>query len=104
MQTGGKSAARCIIGENNGQSIGMTEVLLAIKIGRKKDRRQSWLTASLWPQVVKFDLFANYRFNDRLKVGIYLANATDQMDATTTTFGYNFHPGRTLTANLEYRF
>jgi len=64
----------------------------------------SFLTGSLWPQTVKLDLFASYRFNDRLKMGIYLANATDQMDATTTTFGYNFHPGRTLTANLEYRF
>jgi len=70
---------------------------------RLPDKNQ-FLTASLWPQVIKLDLFASYRFNDRLKMGIYLANATDQMDATTTTFGYNFHPGRTLTANLEYRF
>lgn len=63
-----------------------------------------FITASIWPKMLKFDLFANYRVNDQLKVGVYLANLTDQMDATTTTFGYNFYPGRTLTANLEYRF
>ncbi|SHI25598.1 TonB-dependent receptor domain-containing protein [Pollutimonas bauzanensis] len=66
--------------------------------------KSDFITASLWPKVIKVDLFANYRFNDDLKVGIYLANLTDQMDATTTTFGYNFYPGRMLTANLEYRF
>lgn len=64
----------------------------------------SWLVAYLWPKVIKMDLFANYRFNDQFKVGVYLANLTDQMEATPTTLGYNFYPGRTLTANLEYRF
>jgi len=59
---------------------------------------------SLWPKVIKVDLFVNYHINDRLKAGLYLANLTDQMEATTTTFGYNFYPGRTLTASLEYRF
>jgi heme acquisition protein HasR len=58
----------------------------------------------LWPKVIKFDLFINYQLNEQFKAGIYLANITDQMDATTTTFGYNFYPGRTLTAHLEYRF
>lgn len=66
--------------------------------------KSKFITASLWPRSIKFDLFSNYRFNDQLKVGVYLANVTDEMDATTTTFGYNFYPGRTLTANLEYRF
>ncbi|WP_131189765.1 TonB-dependent receptor domain-containing protein [Stutzerimonas kirkiae] len=63
-----------------------------------------WIDAYLWPRVVKLDLFANYRFNEQLKVGLYLANLTDEMEATPTTLGYNFYPGRTLTGNLEYRF
>jgi len=63
-----------------------------------------FLVARLWPSVIKVDLFANYRFNDQVKVGVYLANLTDQMEATPTTFGYNFYPGRTFTANLEFRF
>lgn len=63
-----------------------------------------FLTAYLWPKVIKVDLFANYRFNDQFKVGIYAANLTDRMEATPTTYGYNFYPGRTVTANLEYRF
>ncbi|MDR0701386.1 MAG: TonB-dependent receptor [Azoarcus sp.] len=63
-----------------------------------------FLVAKLWPRVIKLDLFANYRFNDQLKIGVYLANLTDQMEATPTTFGYNFYPGRTFTASLEYRF
>ena len=58
----------------------------------------------IWPRVVKFDLFINYQFSDRLKAGIYLANVTNKMEATPTTWGYNFYPGRTLTANMEYRF
>jgi heme acquisition protein HasR len=66
--------------------------------------KDDWLVAYLWPKVIKVDLFANYRFNDQLKLGIYLANLTDQMEATPTTFGYNFYPGRTFTASLEYRF
>jgi len=66
--------------------------------------KADFLTAYLWPKVIKVDLFANYRFNDQFKVGVYLANLTDQMEATPTTLGYNFYPGRTLTANLEYRF
>ena len=63
-----------------------------------------WLVAYLWPKVIKYDLFANYRFNDQFKLGIYAANLTDQMDATPTTLGYNFYPGRTVTAHLEFRF
>ncbi|HEN8221987.1 TPA: TonB-dependent receptor [Pseudomonas aeruginosa] len=63
-----------------------------------------WLTANLYPSVMKVDLFINYRFNDNLKMGIYVANLTDEMDATPTSLGYNFYPGRTVTANLEYRF
>lgn len=65
---------------------------------------EGWIEAYLWPRTIKLDLFANYRFNDRLKLGVYLANVTDEFDGTPTTFGYNFYPGRTLTANLEYRF
>ncbi len=63
-----------------------------------------WLTAYLWPKTIKVDLFANYRFNERFTVGMYLANLTNQLDGTSTSLGYNFYPGRTLTANLEYRF
>ncbi len=63
-----------------------------------------WITANLWPKTIKVDLFANYRVNDDLKLGVYLANLTNQMDGTPTSMGYNFYPGRTLTANLEYRF
>jgi heme acquisition protein HasR len=66
--------------------------------------KDKFIEIYLWPQVVKLDLFASYRLNDQLKVGVYLANATDKMEATTTSFGYNFYPGRTLTATLEYRF
>jgi heme acquisition protein HasR len=66
--------------------------------------KDDWLVANLYPKVIKVDLFASYRFNDRLKVGLYLANLTDQMEATPTTLGYNFYPGRTFTANLEVRF
>jgi heme acquisition protein HasR len=63
-----------------------------------------FIEAYLWPKVIKLDLFINYQLNEQFKAGIYLANITDQMDATTTTFAYNFYPGRTLTAHLEYRF
>lgn len=63
-----------------------------------------WLTANLWPKTVKIDLFANYQATEDLKLGVYLANLTDQMDGTPTSMGYNFYPGRTLTANMEYRF
>jgi len=63
-----------------------------------------WMTAYLYPSVTKVDLFANYRFNDNLKVGVYVANLTDEMDATPTSLGYNFYPGRIVTANMEYRF
>lgn len=63
-----------------------------------------WMTANLYPSVTKVDLFANYRFDDNLKVGIYVANLTDEMDAAPTSLGYNFYPGRTITANMEYRF
>ncbi|QKQ55926.1 TonB-dependent receptor domain-containing protein [Achromobacter xylosoxidans] len=63
-----------------------------------------WVEAYLWPKTIKVDLFANYRFNDQLKVGVYLANLTDEFDGVPTSFGYNFYPGRTITANLEYRF
>ncbi|HEI8721474.1 TPA: TonB-dependent receptor [Serratia marcescens] len=63
-----------------------------------------WMTAYLYPSVIKVDLFANYRFNDNLKVGVYVANLTDEMDAAPTSLGYNFYPGRTVTANMEYRF
>ncbi|EBY9794334.1 TonB-dependent receptor [Salmonella enterica subsp. enterica serovar Minnesota] len=63
-----------------------------------------WLTANLYPSVMKVDLFVNYRFNDNLRVGVYVANLTDKMDATPTSLGYNFYPGRTITANMEYRF
>lgn len=63
-----------------------------------------WLTANLWPKTIKVDLFANYQATEDLKLGVYLANLTDQMDGTPTSMGYNFYPGRTLTANMEYRF
>jgi len=63
-----------------------------------------WIYANLWPKTVKVDLFANWRISDRLKAGIYIANLTDQFDGNPTTLGYDFHPGRTVTANLEYRF
>ena len=63
-----------------------------------------FLVAYLWPRVIKVDLFANYRFNDQVKLGVYVANLTDKMEATPTTHGYNFYPGRTVTANLEFRF
>ncbi|MGK3111945.1 TonB-dependent receptor domain-containing protein [Candidatus Pantoea formicae] len=63
-----------------------------------------WITANLWPKTFKVDLFANYKVTDDLKLGVYLANLTNQMDGTTTSMGYNFYPGRTFTANLEYRF
>jgi len=63
-----------------------------------------WIYANLWPKSIKVDLFANYRVNDHLKMGIYVANLTDQFDGGHTTLGYGFHPGRTVTANLEYRF
>ncbi|MFJ5483615.1 TonB-dependent receptor domain-containing protein [Pectobacterium actinidiae] len=63
-----------------------------------------WIDAYLWPKTIKVDLFVNYRFNDQLKVGVYLANLTDEFDGTPTSLGYNFYPGRTLTANMEYRF
>jgi heme acquisition protein HasR len=66
--------------------------------------KEDWLVAYLWPKVIKVDLFANYQINHQLKVGVYLANLTDQMEATPTSHGYNFYPGRTLTAHLEYRF
>ncbi len=63
-----------------------------------------WLEVSLWPRTIKVDLFTNYHFSDQFKVGVYLANLTDEFDGTPTSSGYNFYPGRTLTANLEYRF
>ncbi len=63
-----------------------------------------WLTANLFPSVLKFDLFANYKVNDNLKLGVYAANLTNRMDAQPTTFGYNFYPGRMLKVNLEARF
>lgn len=63
-----------------------------------------WIDAYLWPKTLKVDLFFNYRFNDQLKVGVYLANITNEFDGTPTSLGYNFYPGRTFTANLEYRF
>jgi len=63
-----------------------------------------WIYANLWPKTIKVDLFANWLINDRLKAGIYIANLTDQFDGNPTTLGYDFHPGRTVTANLEYRF
>ncbi|WP_168734329.1 TonB-dependent receptor plug domain-containing protein [Pseudothauera nasutitermitis] len=66
--------------------------------------KSQFVDAYLWPKVVKFDLFVNYQFSDQLKAGIYLANVTNKMEATPTTWGYNFYPGRTLTANMEYRF
>ena len=66
--------------------------------------RSQFVDTYIWPRVVKFDLFINYQFSDRLKAGIYLANVTNKMEATPTTWGYNFYPGRTLTANMEYRF
>ena len=66
--------------------------------------QSQFIETYLWPKVIKFDLFVNYQFNDQLRAGIYLANVTNKMEATPTTWGYNFYPGRTLTANLEYRF
>ncbi|PNU02150.1 TonB-dependent receptor plug domain-containing protein [Novosphingobium guangzhouense] len=63
-----------------------------------------WLVANLFPSVMKFDLFANYKVNDSIKLGVYAANVTNRMDAQPTTFGYNFYPGRMLKANLELRF
>jgi len=63
-----------------------------------------WLEVSLWPRTIKVDLFTNYHFSDQFKVGVYLANLTDEFDGAPTSSGYNFYPGRTLTANLEYRF
>jgi heme acquisition protein HasR len=66
--------------------------------------KDQFIEAYLWPRVIKLDLFVNYQLSKQIKAGLYLANATDQMDATTTTWGYNFYPGRTLTATLEYRF
>jgi heme acquisition protein HasR len=63
-----------------------------------------WLTVNLFPEVVKFDLFASYKITKDVKLGVYVANVTDRMEATPTTFGYNFYPGRTLKANLELRF
>ncbi|EDT3379616.1 hypothetical protein CW959_001648 [Salmonella enterica subsp. enterica serovar Mbandaka] len=67
-------------------------------------QESGFITASLWPKMIKVDLFANYRVNDQLKLGVYIANLTDEMDGSTTSLGYNFYPGRTVTANLEYRF
>ena len=66
--------------------------------------KDGFLTANLYPDVMKVDLFVNYRFSENLRAGVYIANLTDKMDATPTTFGYNFYPGRTITANMEYRF
>ncbi|TBV00078.1 hypothetical protein DNJ95_02665 [Stutzerimonas kirkiae] len=66
--------------------------------------QDGFLTANLFPNVMKFDLFANYQISDPLKVGIYLANLTNKMDAIPTSLGYNFYPGRTARANMEYRF
>ncbi|WP_395396592.1 TonB-dependent receptor [Novosphingobium sp. BL-8A] len=63
-----------------------------------------WLVANLFPSVMKFDLFASYKVNDNLKLGVYASNITNRMDAQPTTFGYNFYPGRMLKANLEARF
>lgn len=65
---------------------------------------EGWLKANLYPRVMKLDLFVNYRFSDNLKAGIYVANLTNKMDATPTSLGYNFYPGRTVTAHMEYRF
>ncbi|WP_193755192.1 TonB-dependent receptor domain-containing protein [Kerstersia gyiorum] len=65
---------------------------------------EGFVTANLYPSVTKLDLFVNYRFSNNLKAGVYVSNLTDRMDATPTTFGYNFYPGRTITANMEYRF
>lgn len=66
--------------------------------------QSQFIETYLWPKVIKFDLFVHYQFNDQLRAGIYLANVTNKMEATPTAWGYNFYPGRTLTANLEYRF
>ncbi|MFT4252985.1 MAG: TonB-dependent receptor [Caulobacter sp.] len=63
-----------------------------------------WLTVNLFPKVVKFDLFANYKVTKDVKLGLYVANVTNEMEATPTTFGYNFYPGRTLKASMEVRF
>lgn len=65
---------------------------------------EGFVTANLYPSVTKLDLFVNYRFSNDLKAGVYVSNLTDRMDATPTTFGYNFYPGRTITGNMEYRF
>jgi heme acquisition protein HasR len=66
--------------------------------------KDKFIEIYLWPKVIKLDLFASYRLSEQLRLSLYLANVTDKMDATTTSFGYNFYPGRTLTATLEYRF
>lgn len=63
-----------------------------------------FLTANLFPSVMKVDLFVNYQISNQLKVGMYLANLTNKMDAIPTTLGYNFYPGRTFKASMEYRF
>lgn len=57
-----------------------------------------------WPAVMKFDLFANYQLNDQLKLGLYFANITDQMDITPHSEYISVLPGRTLTASVEFRF
>lgn len=79
----------------NGNNNGSTNTLPA---------DDGWAEVSLWPKTFKVDLFANYHFSEQFKVGVYLANLTDEFDGNTTSMGYNFYPGRTLTANMEYRF
>lgn len=52
---------------------------------------------------MKLDLFASYKFSDQLKAGLYLANATDQLDMIPWSEYASILPGRTLTASMEYR-
>ncbi|QKF60022.1 TonB-dependent receptor domain-containing protein [Aliarcobacter lanthieri] len=57
-----------------------------------------------FPDVLKFDLFANYKVTKALKVGVYVANITDQLDMMPFSEYATVLPGRTITASLEYRF
>ncbi|RBQ31009.1 hypothetical protein CRU92_08855 [Arcobacter sp. FW59] len=57
-----------------------------------------------FPDVLKFDIFANYKVTKALKVGVYVANITDQLDMMPFSEYATVLPGRTITASLEYRF
>lgn len=60
--------------------------------------------AKRFPDVLKFDIFANYKVTEALKVGVYVANITDELDMIPFSEYATVLPGRTITASLEYRF